>query len=240
MRALLLAVVCATACLAGSNTAASGAGCDPSTAFSLVSKRATYAARVVRPVNVFRRPGRHRIQAFGRTNVNGVPTVFSVLGVRTDRDCQPRWYRVKLPLRPNGIAGWVRARDVVLKTVRSRIVIDLSERRLTLFRDGRPAIVTATAIGSSGTPTPTGRFYVNQRFVPQSPYGVFGARVLGISAFSPTLRGWPQGGPIAIHGTNNPESIGFAVSHGCVRIRNEDVLKVFRLAPAGTPVRIRM
>jgi lipoprotein-anchoring transpeptidase ErfK/SrfK len=62
---------------------------------------------------------------------------------------------------------------------------------------------------------------------------------LGISAFQPKLSGWAQGGPVAIHGTNQPELIGQAVSHGCVRMRDKDVLAVSRVVPAGSPVEIR-
>ena len=55
-----------------------------------------------------------------------------------------------------------------------------------------------------------------------NPIGGYGPGAVGISAFSPVLLNWPQGGPIAIHGTNAPDLIGFAVSHGCLRVRNAD------------------
>jgi lipoprotein-anchoring transpeptidase ErfK/SrfK len=53
------------------------------------------------------------------------------------------------------------------------------------------------------------------------------------------LTGWAQGGPIAIHGTNRPELIGLAVSNGCLRVRNDVLLRIFRATLAGTPVRIQ-
>ena len=59
---------------------------------------------------------------------------------------------------------------------------------------------------------------------------------IGISAFSTVLTGWAQGGPVAIHGTNEPWSIGHAVSNGCIRLPNETLRRVFTLAVAGTPV----
>jgi lipoprotein-anchoring transpeptidase ErfK/SrfK len=239
MRLLLACILCAVAS-ATAGPAASALACDPSADVVVGTPHVAYAAHAIRPLSAFRHPGGPALARFEVENVNRAPTVFAVLGARTDRDCRPTWYRVQLPLRPNGITGWVRGRDVRLAIVHARIVVDLSSRRITLFRSGRPVLVTATAVGSPGTPTPTGRFYVNQRFVTRNPAGVFGPRIVGISAFSPTLKGWPQGGPIAIHGTNNPETIGFAVSHGCLRIRNVDVLRLFRLAPAGTPVEIRM
>ena len=53
------------------------------------------------------------------------------------------------------------------------------------------------------------------------------------------LLNWPQGGPIAIHGTDDPAMIGSAVSHGCLRIHNADIRRLLRLAEEGTPVEIR-
>jgi lipoprotein-anchoring transpeptidase ErfK/SrfK len=121
----------------------------------------------------------------------------------------------------------------------TRIVVDLSDRRVTLYRDGRAVLESRAAIGQPGTPTPTGRYYVNQRLLAADPAGPFGPGAVGISAFSPTLQQWTQGGPIAIHGTNTPYKLGLAVSHGCVRIRNADLLRLYELASEGTPVLIR-
>ncbi len=174
-----------------------------------------------------------------RRNANGVPTVFRVLSVRRSAACEPTWYRVQLPIRPNGSVGWVRAADVRLRRVTTRILVDLSDRQVTLFRDGGKVFETKAAIGGPSTPTPTGLYYVNQRLRASDPAGPFGPGAVGISAFSPTLRTWAQGGPIAIHGTNAPFKLGLAVSHGCLRIANRDLLRMFDLAGEGTPVLIR-
>jgi len=123
--------------------------------------------------------------------------------------------------------------------VRTRIVVDLSEKRVTLYRGGRRVLSATAAIGSPATPTPTGSFYVNQRLIPTDPTGPFGPGAVGISAFSNVLTGWTQGGPIAIHGTNAPWSIGKAVSNGCIRLPNPILEKVFAQALSGTPVLIR-
>jgi len=118
-------------------------------------------------------------------------------------------------------------------------VVDLSDRRVTLYRDGRRVLSATAAIGSSATPTPVGRFYVNQRLIPTDKSGPFGPGAVGISAFSEVLTGWTQGGPIAIHGTNTPSSIGHAVSNGCIRLPNATLRKLFAQALNGTPVLIR-
>jgi len=187
----------------------------------------------------YARPDGAPLRAFGRLNANGFPTVFGVLASVLDGRCRPAWYRVQLPERPNGSTGYVRAGDVELARVTTRIVVDLSERRLELYRDGRRVLETEVAVGSPITPTPTGSFYVNQRLTAPDPWGPFGPAAIGISAFSPVLQDWAQGGPIAIHGTNQPESVGQAVSHGCLRVRNETLVALLREAPAGTPVVIR-
>jgi hypothetical protein len=202
----------------------------------LVTSTRSYAVDVrPRLTYVFRKPGGRAFARFGRFNVNGVPTVFAALeSVR----CNGAWYRVLLPLKPHGQTGYVRARDVRLRPLRTRVVVDLSARRLTAFDRGRRVLSAKVAIGARSTPTPTGRFYVNQRFR-DDPRGPYGWAAIGISAFSEVLRGWPQGGPVAIHGTNRPSLLGLPVSNGCIRVGNETVKRLWRLAPTGTPVQVQ-
>jgi lipoprotein-anchoring transpeptidase ErfK/SrfK len=202
------------------------------------SRTVAWAAAAVHPVTAFTRPGGHAIKRFGLQNANGVDTVFGVLGERLDKRCRPTWFHVDLPIRPNGATGWVHAWTVRKAAVHSRITVDLSQRRVRLYRNGKLVLSTHAAIGSSATPTPLGRYYVNQRLIPSDPSGPFGPGAVGISAFSPVLTGWTQGGPIAIHGTNEPWSIGHAVSNGCIRIPNAALKKLFPVALSGTPVLI--
>jgi lipoprotein-anchoring transpeptidase ErfK/SrfK len=206
---------------------------------SLISSTRTWAAVVRTRATAFRRPGRGAFADFGKVNANDYPTIFGVRGKLVGRDCSVRWYRVELPIRPNGAAGWVRARAVDLEPVRTRIVVDLSQRRVTLYRSGRRVLSTRAAIGAAATPTPTGRYYVNQRLIPEDEDGPFGPGAIGISAFSDVLTGWAQGGPVAIHGTNAPWLIGQAISNGCIRVANADLRRLFAQALAGTPVTIR-
>ena len=205
----------------------------------LDSPRVSYAVTVRRQAVAYRMPGADRIARFGRLNVNGVPTVFAVLGARLDRSCRAAWYRVQLPMRPNGRTGWVRARAVAERSLHVHIVIDLALRRVTVYRGPTPILITTAAIGSPSTPTPTGRYYVNQKLVAPDPLGPYGPAALGISAFSPVLKDWVQGGPIAIHGTNQADLLGSAVSHGCIRVANDVVERLWDLVPTGTPVLIR-
>ena len=214
------------------------ASCEAGRRVRLGDRRVAYAARAKGRVVAVRRPDGAPVRAFERRNVNGVRTVFGVLGAVRDERCRRAWYRVQLPIRPTGATGYVRARDVELFRVRTRIEVDLSARRIVFFRDGRRVLRVLASVGKSGTPTPVGRFYVNQRLLSNDPSGPFGPGGIGISTFSPVLTGWTQGGPIAIHGTNDPGSIGSAASYGCLRIENRHVERMLRANPEGTPVLI--
>jgi hypothetical protein len=233
---VLAGIAIALAALSGTPDPAAGASCLPGVERPLASVREAYAGVVRGRAIAYRRPGRNPFAEFERLNENRVPTVLGIIAVVETLACRPVWYRVQLPMRPNGVTGYVRARDLSVGRVRTRIHVDISRRRLALFRSGRRVLFTRVGVGAADTPTPIGRFYVNQRLLSANPRGPFGPAAIGISAFSPTLTGWAQGGPIAIHGTNDPASIGRAASTGCLRARNDVVRRLFRLTPAGTPV----
>jgi hypothetical protein len=228
-----------TASIQASPSRRTATGCKPGSVKTLVSSNKSYAVDARGLVRVFRKPGGRAFARFGGLNANGVPTVFQGLEAVLGKRCRAAWYRVFVPLKPNGTTGYVRARSVNLRVVRSRIVIDLSRRQLAVYNRGRLAFTTTAAIGASATPTPLGRFYINQRFR-DDPNGPYGWAAIGISAFSEVLTGWPQGGPVAIHGTNRPSLLGLQVSNGCIRVSNEAIQRIWRLAPTGTPVLIRL
>lgn len=205
----------------------------------LGSVRAAWVGVASAGAVAYRHPGRGVAARFGEKNANGYPTLFGVIGKTLNVRCAPAWYRVQLPIRPNGATGWIRASALELQKVHARIVVDLSQRRLALYESGRRAWSATVAVGSPTTPTPTGRYYVNQRLIPDDRNGPFGPGAIGISAFSDVLTGWTQGGPVAIHGTDEPWSIGHPVSNGCIRLPNATLERLWPLAVAGTPVIIR-
>jgi len=225
--------------VAGAAQKPAKAPCGAGVEARLGSRRLAYAAVAKMPLRAYRKPGRGPFAGFERKNANGVATVFGVLGVVKSRSCRPLWFHVQLPMRPNGAVGWIRAYTVWIGRVRTRIEIDVSQHRLTFFRNGKRVFRARTAVGAAATPTPIGRFYVNQRLIPIDKQGPYGPGAIGISAFSNVLTGWTQGGPVAIHGTNEPWSIGRSVSNGCIRLPNPVLRRLFRAVPAGTPVVIR-
>ena len=196
--------------------------------------------KAVGPVTVFARPdtGAPVKTQLGKLNQNGYPTLVLV---DTTRETGGRvWYRVWLAMRPNGSRGWVPEGKLAFYTTSAKIAIDLSERKLRVYRRGALVATYPVAVGKPGLETPTGFFFVNQKLKPPSPGGPYGVLAIGISAFQMKLSAssWVQGGPIAIHGTNEDYLIGKAISHGCVRMHDKDVLEVNKLVPAGSPVEI--
>jgi L,D-transpeptidase ErfK/SrfK len=105
------------------------------------------------------------------------------------------------------------------------ITINLSSRILTLFKDGLLIKEYPIAIGRILHQTPPGQFVIVNR--EPNPGGPFGAMWLTLSKKH-----------YGIHGTNNPTSIGKAVSRGCVRMYNKDVLELSSIVPNGTAVTI--
>jgi lipoprotein-anchoring transpeptidase ErfK/SrfK len=172
------------------------------------------------------------------TTPEGTRNLMLVAGRRQDRRGRT-WVRVRLAVLPNGTTGWVR-RDALggYEVVRTQLVIDVSRLRATLYRDGRPVFGAAVGVGAPGSSTPRGRFYIRNKLTRyRSP--AYGPVAFGTSARSPTLTDWPAGGFVGIHGTDRPDLIPGRVSHGCVRLRNRDVLALAKRMPVGTPVTIR-
>jgi hypothetical protein len=120
----------------------------------------------------------------------------------------------------------------------TRLVVDRNRFRATLWRDGVPVFTAAIGIGQPQWPTPPGDFYVRDVLTRyRSPF--YGPVAFGMSARSPTLTDWPGGGYIGIHGTDQPSLIPGAISHGCIRMRNADILRLAALMPVGTPITVR-
>lgn len=107
-----------------------------------------------------------------------------------------------------------------------RIIVDLSERQLYLLDGNTVYRAFPVGVGRMLTQTPTGEYtIINKQANPGGPFGVLW---MGLSK--------PHYG---IHGTNDPASIGHYVSHGCIRMYNEDVVALSNLVPVGTRVTIR-
>ena len=152
-----------------------------------------------------------------------------------------RWVRVLLPVRPNGMQGWAPADAFRFTRTTLRVVIDQSDRRLTLYRKGRVAMRVPIAIGKASTPTPTGRFAVAEMIRTRTPGAFLGPIVFPLTGYSKVLNEFAGGnGRVAMHGTSLPWLIGTRASNGCIRIHNSNVVRLARLVRPGTPVTIRL
>jgi lipoprotein-anchoring transpeptidase ErfK/SrfK len=171
--------------------------------------------------------------------LTGERTVLPVIGHSTAPNGR-RWLLVRLPGRPNGHAGWIERRGTVERRTSWRVVVDLSLRETIVYRDGRPVRTFSAVVGKPSTPTPQGRFFVEESIqLPRGEPG--GPYALALSARSNVFQEF-EGGPgqIALHGLADVGGTpGTAVSHGCVRLDAASITwLVNRLGP-GDPVTIR-
>ena len=165
-------------------------------------------------------------------------TVLPVLGHATDPRGR-RWLRVRLPGRPNGHTGWIERAGTTAGSTTMRIVVELSRRRVVVYRDAHVIRTFAAIVGRPATPTPRGEFFVEEALA--LPAGSAGAPfALALSARSDVYQEFDGGpGQIALHGlTRIGGVLGTAVSHGCVRLDPAAMQwLVVRVGP-GVPVTI--
>jgi lipoprotein-anchoring transpeptidase ErfK/SrfK len=142
-------------------------------------------------------------------------------------------------MRPNGRTGWVRGSALgPLYRVRTQLIVDRRKLRATLYKRGHKRWSAPVGIGAPSTPTPAGRFWIREKFKTHASGGLYGPVAFGTSDYS-VLSDWPGGGVIGIHGTNEPSLIPGRPSHGCIRVRNRAVRRLWPLLPIGTPLLIR-
>jgi lipoprotein-anchoring transpeptidase ErfK/SrfK len=148
------------------------------------------------------------------------------------------WGRVQLPYAWPRTDGWIPLRGLSRSRTDVAVSVDLSEHTVRVYRSGALRYRVRGATGAASSPTPPGDYVVTDRVAFGG--GALGSFAFGISGIQPRLpAGWSGGDQLAIHGTDEPWSIGRSVSAGCIRI-SEWALDRFRpLLQLGTPVIIR-
>ncbi len=194
-------------------------------------------AAVEAPVVARSAPGGSRVARLTTRTPEDTTNLVQVLG-RARRSAGELWVRVRLPVLPNGSTGWVPRTSLGgYHTVDTQLVIDRRALRAVLFDRGKRVFSAPVGIGTARWPTPPGRSYVRVKLTKyESPF--YGPVAFGTSARSAVLTDWPAGGFVGIHGTNRPDLIPGRISHGCVRLRNADILALDKLMPVGTPISI--
>jgi lipoprotein-anchoring transpeptidase ErfK/SrfK len=122
--------------------------------------------------------------------------------------------------------------------VRTHLVVDRASLTAVLYRRGKAIFSAPVGLGTSSAPTPRGTFTVRSKLTRYRSL-FYGPLAFGTTARSAVLTDWPAGGFVGIHGTNEPQLIPGRVSHGCIRMRNDEIVQLARLMPVGTPVTIR-
>ena len=119
-----------------------------------------------------------------------------------------------------------------------QIVVSVPDRKLAVMEGGAVLRVFPVAVGADQTPSPTGSYEIAKRLeqptyyhpgqvIPPGENNPLGPRWIGLN-----VKGY------GIHGTNVPSSVGKAASHGCIRLRNRDIVRLFAMVEVGDTVEI--
>src|SRR6266566_7776958 len=133
-------------------------------------------------------------------------------------------------------ASTAAAQDFSTARAARQVLVSIPDRKLVVLEGGKVVRTFPVAVGAMVSPSPSGEFKVVNRIakptyyhpgvvIPAGDGNPIGTRWLGLNR-----KGY------GIHGTNEPESIGKAASHGCIRMRNQDVEELFELIDTGVPV----
>jgi hypothetical protein len=178
------------------------------------------------------------VQRLGISTADGTSMLVEVIAQSTGPDGS--WVQVHMPVLPDSRTGWLPRSDLSgLIAVHTWLIVDTERLRATLIDNGRTIFTAPIGVGKASTPTPHGSFYVIDRLTNLEEGGFYGPLAFGTSAKSGVLTDWPGGGVVGIHGTDEPQLIPGRPSHGCIRMRNQDILRLGRLMPVGTPVTIK-
>jgi hypothetical protein len=241
---LIVVLTLLAAQLAASLIAASLAGAHPGKPIAALSgpisdeQITTYWAYSVAVTAIRSAPGAHarRIGSTRLVTEDGFPEDYLVLAQKVYPNVT--WFRIRIPGRPNGRTGWVRERALgVLHVTHKHLVIDKRHLRLTLYLWGRKLFSAPIGVGEPSTPTPTGHYLIREKFAVQPADPFYGPYAFGTSDYS-TLSEWPHGGIVGIHGTDQPWLIPGTPSHGCIRLKDPDISRLWRLLDVGTPITV--
>jgi hypothetical protein len=190
------------------------------------------------PIYLHADPRSRRIARIHLCTADGFPEVYLLLSSYLDTQGH-EWVRLRIPGRPNGRTGWVR-RELLgdFHHTRWRIVVNLHERRMSVYYAGVLRREFPVGVGKPSTPTPPGRFWIRERFKLVNRSNPYWPYALGTSDYS-TLSEWPGEGVVGIHGAfGEPQKIPGDPSHGCIRMLDPDIAWLAPHVTLGTPVDI--
>jgi lipoprotein-anchoring transpeptidase ErfK/SrfK len=192
--------------------------------------------RVTRPEVLTSAPGAGRVvgQIDSQTRFLANPMVAWVRSVSPDG----RYGRVSVPWSGTDRSGWMSLAGLPRDSTSVMIRASLSARRLIMYRDGQEVMNVPIGIGGPQSPSPLGHFWVTDP-TPTPAGSEYGSFAFGISATQPnTPPGWTGANQMAIHGTNEPWTIGAAASAGCLHVSEQTLARLRAVVKPGTPVDI--
>ena len=238
--AALATAIAATAALAALPSISTGQGTAAATTKTLSNE--TTLSRWAYPNSTgpiySRASGRARVIArLKLLTSDRLPQLYLLLAQQTDSHGNT-WVKIRVPGRPNGRTGWVRSYTLGdFHVVHTLLVVNRHTLRVRLYKSGRVIFSAPIGVGRPSLPTPGGHFWAVEKFrVRGAPaYGPF---AIGTSAYSAHLTDWPGGGVVGLHGTNEPALVPGRPSHGCIRLHNSDIVRLYRVLPLGTPIHV--
>ena len=249
--ALAGAAIAATPALADTSTTPSATTPPTSTTpapaptvkahYTKLSNRTTFTrwAYTNLPVKAKAKPS-SKARSVGKLHFNtedGPPEIYLALQMYTDAKGN-EWVQTQLPGRPNGRMGWVPREGLgEFHLIHLQLIVDRRKLRATLLKNGKTIFLAPVGVGKGSTPTPGGKFWIREKLRGIGP--VYGPLAFGTAAYSTKLTDWPGGGVVGVHGTNEPNLIPGRPSHGCIRLKNKDILRLNRLMKPGTPLLIK-
>ena len=119
-----------------------------------------------------------------------------------------------------------------------RVIVSIPDRKLAVLENDRVLRTFDIAVGAPQSPSPTGSFKIVNHIA--NPTWYYKGKVVGPGPANPVGTRWMglSAAGYGLHGTNAPNSIGKNASHGCIRLRNAAILRLARLMPVGTPIRV--
>jgi lipoprotein-anchoring transpeptidase ErfK/SrfK len=157
--------------------------------------------------------------------------------VKSQRVKNVLWEEIDVPMRPNGQTGWVeRSWLGPVQTVHTLVVVDIATESLAVYNRGKQIFTAPVGTGHQSDPTwptPSGHYWIAEEFPSKDAF--YGPWAFGTTDYA-TDTDFPDGSIVGIHGTNEPWLIPGDPSHGCVRLKDADILKLKTLVGIGTPV----
>ena len=149
------------------------------------------------------------------------------------------WAQVLLPMRPDGLRGWIRTNQVRIMSDPWRIDISVGAHLILIHRGAQLVYQGPVATGAPATPTPLGDYFIRVLLHSTDRASPYGPYAYGFSAHSDALTTYNgNDAELGLHGNDDRAALGTSVTLGAVRMDNSEITVLAAVLPLGTPVHI--